>query len=65
VKDRLINWLFERLFGKLDMKAHVYVTKTHFVIAELSVTTRFGVFDFPFFNKELPAPGESLELRVV
>lgn len=54
MKVAILNWLFLKLFGEIDVSARIYTNETHIMIAELSVQTRLGSFTFPVFQKEIP-----------
>lgn len=57
LKLRFLGWLFHLLFGQWKLATQFYVTATHVLVIEIAVSTRFGDFTFPFFEKEIPAPG--------
>jgi hypothetical protein len=57
IKHRVLNFIFHRIFGDVNIEARVYTTPDFIVVADLAVQTRFGSFTFPFFQKQLPAPG--------
>jgi hypothetical protein len=65
LKLRLLGWLFHKLFGDWKLTTQFYVTSTHILVIEIAVETRFGDFSFPFFQKELPAPGELAKVNMV
>lgn len=58
LKHLIIDRLFSMLFGKIDVDARVYVTDTHVLVMDMTLTSRLGVFVFPIFHKELPKPLE-------
>lgn len=65
LKLSILGWLFHKLFGDWKLSTQFYVTTSHILVVELAVSTRFGDFTFPFFQKELPAPGEFSKVNMV
>lgn len=55
-KVRILNWLFEKIFGEVDIDAEIYTTEDSILVLQLVVKTRFGNYSIPLLHKQLPQP---------
>ncbi|USM11558.1 hypothetical protein vBCbaSRXM_113 [Citromicrobium phage vB_CbaS-RXM] len=65
LKLRVLDYLFTKLFGPVDIDAEIYTTDTEILIVQLAVRTRFGSFAVPVLHKQLPPAGAGFVLDAV